>query len=155
MARDLKKFSAFDSGMRGSEKPRVSESSNGGESKQDAGTKVGEPDGEGLSAFSSGMRGSQKPPASATRGPKGGGGESKQGAGTVVDEPNGTATAKRGSQSTSASAANGAAQDAHAMDENSLELSPDHQGPEAHEDDTHINVRIPKSSIKRKAASSY
>ncbi|HLW79300.1 MAG TPA: hypothetical protein VKU44_06840 [Terriglobia bacterium] len=117
--RDLKKLSAYDSGMRGSEKPRVTESSkeSGGESKQGAGTKVGSPDGDGLAAFSSGMRGGEQP--------------RKKGAdGANAD------------QQTDQAGELGAG--------GNLEDASQQAAPEAHEDDTHINVRIPKSSIRRK-----
>ena len=73
MARDPRKNSAFDSGMRGREKPKISEahgqtmgseagSNMGGEKKQGPNAIVGDPDGvtQNDSAYSSGMRGAEK-----------------------------------------------------------------------------------------------
>jgi hypothetical protein len=68
MTRDPRKNSAFDSGMRGREKPKVADTHGdtrvndnaGGESKQAAGKTVGNPGGEDLSAYTSGMRGPEK-----------------------------------------------------------------------------------------------
>jgi len=151
MAMKLSKMSAYSSGMRGGEKPKHA---GGGESKQGEGTKVGDPDGVGLDAYSSGMRGPEKPKQKgaevATMSPTGNGGESKQAASTVVGNPKGHDTSQSVGKSLQPSAAQASAKDAHSMDENSLETSTASAYPEAEEDDTHINVRIPKASMKRK-----
>src|SRR5947209_6069291 len=110
MARDPRKNSSFDSGMRGREKPKIADSHGGtfapggttdGNSKQQAGGRIGDTTGVDLSAYTSGMRGPEKPkqkradpegsrPGSATYGQEREGtlgGESKQGPNTMVGHP--------------------------------------------------------------------
>jgi hypothetical protein len=110
MARDPRKNSAFDSGMRGREKPKVSESHGktkgaeeasrkGGEHKQGANSVVGDPDGVTHTdpAYTSGMRGMEKPKQKSASGDANMfaedgstmGGESKQGPNTIVGHPKG------------------------------------------------------------------
>jgi hypothetical protein len=147
MAKDPRKSSAYDSGLRGRETPK-----DGAGTKQGPSTKVGNPDGEGATAFSSGMRGSQKPPAKASPSQMGNGGEHCQEPGSVIGQPGGIDTAgegkRAGVQPGEMQASAGEAR--NSMDENSLERSAAGMSPEADEDDTHINIRVPKSSIRRK-----
>jgi len=154
----MKKFagknSAFDSGMRGKEKP-ASE----GESKQGPKTKVGNPDGE---LYSSGVRGNEKPKetpvedaaATLTTGDAGGAGATKQTPNSSVGVPGGQDTSK-----TVGAALGGAAAQAHTSAGykvgsagNNLESAAAGHEPSFEEDDTHLNIRVPKSSFKRKAA---
>lgn len=186
MARDPRKDSAFSSGLRGREKPKVQgahggtfgqenagTSAAGGEHKQGASTTVGNPDGVNLndSAYSSGMRGmeksSQKSGASATFGQQregSGGGENKQGPDTQVGKPDGHNDAERGpTKGVMDSHIKSAAEDAHKMGAAGSNNSTEHAASQSHptggdeagilgeEDDTHINIRIPKASLKRKA----
>lgn len=179
MGRDPRKSSAFDSGMRGREKPKISDShggtmgqqdkgSSGGESKQGAGSQVGTPDGVDLSAYTSGMRGPEKPkqkPAAsgATYGQEhegAGGGESKQGPDTRVGHPDGHNDAgmgKRAGIDSGALQAHAANAHTQGIDGNNTEDAASHAAPLGQpgilgeEDDTHINIRIPKASLKRKA----
>lgn len=128
MARDPRKNSAFESGMRGKEQAKTKAETPaaappGGGEKQTPGGKVGEPD--GASAFSSGMRGSDKPKPSMTD-------AALQSATKAVKKPgnDGANTEVAGSQ-----------------------VAP--EGPAGilgEEDDTDIYLKVPKSSITRKAA---
>jgi hypothetical protein len=170
MARDPRKNSAFDSGMRGREKPKVQAahggtmgsedgSKKGGESKQGANTVVGDPDGveHTDSAYSSGMRGAEKPKqktaaGDATMRAEDGsrmGGEDKQGPNSIVGNPSGLDTAGTGARAgVSRGAIQQSAVDAHkpGIPGNNTE-----EAIQGEEDDTHINVRIPKASLKKKA----
>jgi hypothetical protein len=176
MARDPRKNSAFDSGMRGREKPKVQESHGstavndnaGGESKQGAGKTIGTPGGVDLSAYSSGMRGIENPSRSRRRRRdlrpavrrRPGGGENKQGPNTHVGNPDGDNTAGRGArkgvhdphlQKTAHTARN-----TMGIPGNNTEAAAQQSEPEGQagilgdEDDTHINLRIPKASLKKK-----
>lgn len=162
MARDPRKNSAFDSGLRGREKPKAS--SGGGESKQGPNSTVGTPDGASVDAFSSGMRGSQKPASgAATQHVEGtAGGENKQGVNTIVGQPKGHDDAEMGPkkgvtdshfQSTAKAAHDfGVAGSNNSTEEAAGQSHPmGEEGILGEEDDTHINVRIPKASLKRKA----
>lgn len=162
MARDPRKNSAFDSGLRGREKPKAS--SGGGESKQGPNSTVGTPDGASVDAFSSGMRGSQKPASgAATQHVEGTpGGENKQGVNTVVGQPSGHDDAGQGKRAGIDSGHfQAAAKSAHDLGAAGSNNSTEHAASQSHpmgeegilgeEDDTHINVRIPKASLKRKA----
>ncbi len=177
MARDPRKTSAYESGMRGAEKPKVQSGNTGGdrggrgpagspgsESSQGAGKTVGTPNGVDQSAYMSGMRGMEKPkqksPAAATDHPSGGGGEHKQGPNTVVGEPGGHNDAGTGARAgVSAATARSRGQDAYGLGipGNNTELSaagadPGSEPIMGEEDDTHINIRVPKASLKKKAA---
>jgi hypothetical protein len=150
MARDPRGGSAFDSGMRGKQK-----ANSGGDSRttQKPGGKVGNPGGE---AFSSGMRGGEKPKQKATpdegatlaTGDQAGAGSSHQAPGSSIGVPKGQDT------STSIAAAMGGKQlqahtaDAHDADASTEQASQGHE-PSFTEDDTHVNIRVPKSSFKR------
>lgn len=169
MARDPRKNSAFDSGMRGREKPKVQaahggtmgseEASNkGGENKQAANTVVGDPDGVELnnSAYSSGMRGMEKPKQQAAESGGGsGGGESKQTPGGVVGNPDGhddAASGKRaGVNSAHMQSTAAGAHKAASNTEDAITSGQGESGILGEEDDTHINIRIPKASLKKKA----
>lgn len=183
MARDPRKNSSFESGMRGRDKPKVSsahggtmgtesDSGAGGESKQGPNKVVGNPDGVSLndSAYSSGMRGlekgKQKPASGAANkfAEEGStmGGESKQGDNTIVGNPKGEqswSSADRGpKKGVGDEHLRGAAEGAYKMGipGNNTEEAAGHKAPEGEagilgeEDDTHINIRIPKASLKRK-----
>lgn len=178
MARDPRKSSAFDSGMRGREKPRVQsgngrgeqgtkgpDGGTGGENVQGAGKTVGDSKGVGLDAYTSGMRGPEKPKQkSADAAIQSTGdnvaagnlsGSMKQGPNSVVGKPEGEnpeLTGKRsgvqdGSLQTSTSSAYKVG-----IPGNNTEAAAAGMEPSAEEDDTHINVRIPKASLKRKAS---
>lgn len=165
--RDPRKNSAFASGMRGREKPTIAgahggtygqtdSATAGGEKKQGPSTVVGDPDGVPHTdrVYASGMRGletgKQKP---AAKDGGAGGGENKQGAGTI-GTPDGTDTSGRGARA--------GVSDAHIQStaKSSRELGIPGNNTEAatseiepigaEEDDTHINVRIPKSALKKK-----
>lgn len=181
MARDPRKNSAFDSGMRGREKPKVQEAHGttkvndnaGGESKQGAGKTIGTPGGVDLSAYSSGMRGPEAPKqkrAQQGRGGTGdaeygqtdksaGGGESHQKANTTIGNPDGDNTAGRGKRAgADEGAMRNAGSDAKELgipgnntEEASQSAHPiGEAGILGDEDDTHINLRIPKASLKKK-----
>lgn len=127
MGRDSKSNSAFASGMRGREKPKIASTHGGtygqesesagadGNSKQGPGKVIGNPDGVPHTdpVYSSGMRGletgKQKPAAKdggtagtatfgQTRG-SGSGGENAQKANTMIGNPDGTDTSQSGARS--------------------------------------------------------
>jgi hypothetical protein len=182
MARDPRKGGAFESGMRGKEKPKVESGNTGGdrgargpdggagsEDRQAAGKTVGDSNGVDLSAYTSGMRGMEKPKQKgaanqASEQVKGrSGGESRQGPDAIVGQPEGHTEAGKGNRTgVSDGTARSAAQDAYAMGRNddaanSSELAAEGKEPQGdgilgEEDDTHINIRIPKASLKRKAS---
>jgi hypothetical protein len=176
MARDPRKGSAFESGMRGREKPKIADahgktvgseagSNSGGESKQGANSLVGTPDGVDLSAYTSGMRGPEQPkqkPASgaANDHPSGGGGENKQGPNTVVGEPGGHNDAGQGAKKgVNDSHLQSVAKGAHEMgipgsstEQAAIGQPEGTPGILGEEDETHINVRIPKASLRKKAS---
>jgi hypothetical protein len=185
MARDPRKNSAFDSGMRGREKPKVSDSHGGtfkpkgtsaGNEKQQAGGRIGDSTGVDLSAYTSGMRGPEAPkqkrnaeegsPAgSATYGQERNGtpgGESKQGPNTLVGRPDGRKSwssndrgPKKGVQDSHIQATAKSSHDL-GIPGNNTELASQSVEPEGEagilgdEDDTHINLRIPKASLRKK-----
>lgn len=177
MARDPRKNSAFDSGMRGREKPKVAESHGrtavndnpGAESVQAAGKTVGDPGGVDHmdSAYSSGMRGMEKPKQKSAegdankevKGPEVAG--NRQEGDTHVGEPMGHNDAERGVRhGVSEGTMRGTGEDAYHMgnDGNAVNSSeaaaeghqPSGEGILGEEDDTHINIRIPKASLKKK-----
>lgn len=177
MARDPRKNSAFDSGMRGREKPKVADSHGknavndnaGGESVQGAGKTIGEPGGidQTDSAYSSGMRGMEKPKQKAASGPgnlQPKGGEvagNRQEANSTVGDPAGHNDAGRGERKgIGDSILRSTASDAYRMgndgdavnssEEAALGHEPQGEGILGEEDDTHINIRIPKASLKKK-----
>jgi hypothetical protein len=175
MARDPRKNSAFDSGMRGREKPKVQEAHGstkvndnaGGENKQGAGKTIGTPGGVDLSAYSSGMRGIEKPKqksaadgATYGQGKEGaGGGENKQAPDTRVGNPDGHNDAARGKRhGVDEGGMRNAGSDAKKLGipGNNTEEASQSAHPEGEagilgdEDDTHINLRIPKASLKKK-----
>lgn len=184
MARDSKSNSAFASGMRGREKPKVAgshgrtmgqEEANakpGGENKQGPATTIGNPDGVDHTdpVYSSGMRGlekgKQKPAAkdggtagTATFGQARGsasGGENGQKPNTMIGNPDGTDTSQGGPRS--------GISDAHmqtagpgakeiGIPGNNTEQAAIGNAIGAEEDDTHINIRVPKKSITKKKGS--
>ena len=144
-----------------------------GNSKQGPGKVIGNPDGVSPndSAYSSGMRGletgKQKPAARAggtagtatfgqARGSKSGG-ESHQEANTMIGNPDGTDTARMEAPSGVSDAhIRGTAEEAYKLGIPGNNTEQAAQGGDpigAEEDDTHINIRVPKSSItKRKGA---
>jgi hypothetical protein len=174
MARDPRKSSAFDSGMRGKEKPKADASAtaqpdgaSGSESRQAAGKTVGDAGGVDLSAYTSGMRGREKAKqkdaaGAATQQPKAGeAGGNKQQPHSTVGKPGGHSEAGKGDRSgVSAGSARSAAADAYGMGRNDNAANSSEEAAAGHEpsgegilgeeDDTHINIRIPKSSLKRK-----
>lgn len=166
MARDPRKGGAFDSGMRGKEKAKPS---SGSENKQSAGNSVGDPRGVDLSAYTSGMRGPEKAKqkdasGSANKFAEEGstmGGESKQGPDTVVGHPKGHSDAAHGNRTgVSDGDKRSKASDAYGMGRNDNAVNSSEAAAQGHqpsgegilgeEDDTHINIRIPKSSLKKK-----
>lgn len=175
MARDPRKSGAFDSGMRGRETPKVQtgntaggargpSGSPGSESAQAPGRTVGDPNGVDLAAYTSGMRGVEKPKqkdasGSANRQPRAGeAGGNRQKPHSTVGKPGGHDDAGQGERKgVSDGALRSKAQDAYSMGGPSENLEEAAQGgdPEGNgilgeEDDTHINIRIPKASLKRK-----
>jgi hypothetical protein len=149
--------------MRGGERAQAK----GSESVQSPGKTVGEPGGVDLSAYTSGMRGPEKAKQKDATGDANkqvsgtGGGESRQGANTVVGKPAGHHEAGKGDRSgVSAGSARSAAADAYGMGRNENAANsteeaaagnePSGEGILGEEDDTHINIRIPKASLKRK-----
>jgi hypothetical protein len=162
MARDPRKSSALDSGMRGREKPKASSSS--GEAVAGPGKTIGDPDGVGLSAYTSGMRGAEKPKqkaasGAATQQPKAGeaGGNRQQPHSTVgkpgghddvgQDPGSGVSDAALRSASQAANKMGGPGEN---LEDAAQGNDPDSNGILGEEDDTHINIRIPKASLKRK-----
>lgn len=172
MARDMRKNTAFSSGMRGQEKPKISEGnvrgdaatsqpggSKGGESMQGPHTKVGDPGGVDLSAYSSGMRGAEKPKqksaeaATMSTGNSGGSGSEMQGVNTSVGNPKGEDTSRR----MGPSMGNDAAQQRVAGAEklgipgNNTEAATSQDAPMVEEDDTHLHIKVPKAAVKRRS----
>jgi hypothetical protein len=153
MKRDPRTSAAFDSGMRGKDKP-----SEGG-SKQGPKTKVGNPDGE---LYSSGMRGQEKPKeapvedgaATLATGDAGGAGSSKQAPNSSVGNPKG----EDASKAVGAVLGGGEAQAKTSagykvgIPGNNLEHAAAGHEPSFEEDDTHLNIRVPKTSFKRRGA---
>lgn len=177
MGRDPRKGAAFASGMRGREKPTIADSHGrtmgeedtgtaGGEKKQVPMGHIGNPDGVDHTdpVYSSGMRGletgkQKKAGGSAQYGQTtegSGGGENKQAPNTAVGNPDGDNTVKRGQTSGVAdSHMQSTAKDAHKLGipGNNTEQASQGEPIGAEEDDTHINIRVPKASIsKRKGA---
>lgn len=164
-------------GDRGARGP---DGSTGSESKQQAGKTVGDSNGVDLSAYTSGMRGIEKPkqksaggdPKSRTGANKFAEQGSKEQAGNR-SEPNGVRGQPSGEPSWSKddrgpkrgvadSHVRSAASDAYDLGRNENALNsteraaegkqPDGEGILGEEDDTHINIRIPKASLKKKVA---
>jgi hypothetical protein len=171
MAKDPRKMSAFESGMRGSSKPKIRsgngrgeagtdgpDGGSGSENRQQAGSTVGDAKGVGLDAYTSGMRGNEKPKqksaaaATTATGNEGGSGSSKQGANTSVGNPKGDNTAKSLGKSVDDKSLHAHTTDTYGQENNSLERDSVGLEPTAEEDDTHINIRIPKASLKRRQA---
>lgn len=172
MARDPRGGSAFTSGMRGREKPKIAgshggtmgteaDSKAGGESKQGPNAVVGNPDGVGLSAYSSGMRGSEKPTqksasGSATYGQQregSGGGENRQAPDTQVGKPDGHNDAATGERKgVTDSHLQSTVNDAKKMgiEGNNTEQAATSVGPSFEEDGEHIYAKIPKASLKKR-----
>ena len=185
MARDPRKNSAFESGLRGREKPKVESGNTGGdrgargpdggsgsESKMMAGRTVGDPNGIDHTdpAYSSGMRGLERPkqkPASggANEEPRGAVvSGNRQEANTHVGEPAGEQSWSPDDRGPKKGVNDGhlrqRAEDAYRMgnDDNAVNSSeeaaqgeePQGEGILGEEDDTHINIRIPKASLKKK-----
>lgn len=176
MARDPRKGSAFDSGMRGREKPKIADAhgktaapkgDSAGNEKQHAGGRIGDNTGVDLSAYTSGMRGPEKPkqkPAAGAanygQGSEGSaGGENRQAPDTQVGNPDGHNDAGTGKRAgVDAAGLRSAGSNAKELGVGSnLEQASQSAEPEGQagvlgeEDDTHINLRIPKASLKRKA----
>lgn len=173
MAKDPRKQSAFESGMRGSQKPKIQsgngrgeegtkgpDGGSGSENRQQAGSTVGDSKGVGLDVYSSGIRGSEKPKqksaaaATLATGNEAGKGSSKQGPNTSVGNPKGDNTAQSLGKSTDDSTLHAHASDAYKLGipGNNTEQASQGEPIGAEEDDTHINVRIPKASLKRRQA---
>lgn len=176
MSRDPRKAGAFDSGMRGREKPKIQtgntdatkgpDGGTGSESKMTPGATVGTPKGVDLSAYTSGMRGIEKPKQAAASGDanmfaeEGSkmGGENKQGPSTIVGHPSGHSDAASGARK----GIKDSALQSRVTDTRKLGIAgnnteaaaagnePSGEGILGEEDDTHINIRIPKASLKKK-----
>ena len=186
MGRDSKQNSAFASGMRGREKPKIASSHGGtmnpppthdplGNEKQEPGKSIGMPGGidHTDSVYSSGMRGleaGKQKKAQQGRGVAGdagygqseksaGGGENHQKANTTIGNPDG----ERGSANDAPlKGQQGGVDDAHirttgtkayklGIPGNNTELASSAADPiGAEEDDTHINIRVPKKSITKR-----
>lgn len=178
MGRDPRKGAAFASGMRGREKPKVADAHGrtlgeedtgtaGGEKKQVPMGHIGNPDGVDHTdpVYSSGMRGletgkQKKAGGSAQYGQTregSGGGENKQGPDTVVGNPDGDDTAKKAGVASGISDSHmqSAAKDAHKLGipGNNTEQATQGEPIGAEEDDTHINIKVPKSSIMKRKGS--
>lgn len=177
MARDPRKGSAYDSGMRGREKPKIEgnaggdrgargpSGSSGSESKQQAGKTVGDSGGVDLSAYLSGMRGNEKPKqkdaaGSANQQPGGNeAGGNRQQPHTTIGKPAGHDDAGEGaragvSQGQMRNAGDAAKKMGIAGNstENSADGSELPEGILGEDDDTHINLKIPKASIRKKVS---
>ena len=178
MARDPRSGSAFTSGMRGREKPKIAgthggtygqekEGSPGGESKQGPDKQVGNPDGVGLSAYSSGMRSNEKPTqksasGSATYGQQregSGGGENRQGPDTQVGKPDGHNDAGTGQRKgvtdghlqSTANDAKKLGVPGNNTEDAAHQVAPiGAEGILGEEDETHIYAKIPKASLKKR-----
>lgn len=181
MARDPRSGSAFTSGMRGREKPKVQgahggtygqekEGSGGGESKQGPDKQVGNPDGVNLndSAYSSGMRGMEKAKQKSASGDatygqttegSPGTNSNRQSPDTQVGNPDGHNDAGRGPRKGVADShlqSTAAASHKLGIPGNNTEAASQRVAPIGaegilgEEDDTHINIRIPKASLKKK-----
>lgn len=184
MARDPRSGSAFTSGMRGREKPKVQgahggtygqekEGSAGGESKQGPDKQVGNPDGVNLndSAYSSGMRGMEKSKQKSASGGatwgqdkegNPGTGSNRQDPDTRVGNPDGEqswSSADRGPKKgvadshlqSTAVASHKLGIPGNNTEAASQKVAPiGAEGILGEEDDTHINIRIPKASLKKK-----
>lgn len=178
MARDPRKNSAFDSGMRGREKPKVTEShgrtanpegAKGGEKVAKPHGQVGDPEGvdQNDSAYTSGMRGPERPkqkPASGAANEQPAGREAagnRADPHTTVSKPEGEENWQNDSTGPKKNVGDDhlrqTAENAYDMGipGNSTEEAAegaDHEpeGIIGEEDDTHINVKIPKASLKRK-----
>lgn len=183
MARDPRKNGAFESGMRGREKPKVQSGNTGGdrggrgpdgasgsEHHQQPGHVVGDPNGIDHmdSAYSSGMRGMERPKqklasSGANMEPDGATAPgNKQAKDTHVGEPMGHNDAERGVRhGVSESHVRGTGEDAYEMGNDGNAVNSSEAAAEGHEpsgdgilgeeDDTHINIRVPKASIRKKA----
>jgi hypothetical protein len=164
--------------MRGREKPKVQSGNGrgeqgtkgpdggaGGENTQGPGKTVGDPKGVGLDAYTSGMRGPEKPKqksvdqAMQTTGDNVAAGNlsgnRKQGPNSVVGKPEGENPEVAGKRTGVGdnqlqSSTTGAYK--IGIPGNNTEAAAAGMEPSAEEDDTHINVRIPKASLKRKAS---
>lgn len=183
MARDPRKGSAFDSGMRGREKPKIADAhgktaaavgTSAGNEKQQAGGRIGDNTGVDLSAYTSGMRGPEKPKQKSAQQGRGvggdagygqtehsaGGGESHQKANTTIGNPDGDNTAatgaRKGIQDSHLQSVAHTARNEMGIPGNNTEQAAIGQPGEGEpgilgdEDDTHINLRIPKASLKKK-----
>ena len=175
MAKSGKKNSAFLSGMRGGEKSKGVEESKtsapdaatGGEAVQGPSKEIGDSAGVDLPAYTSGMRGIEKPKQKSgnaatlsSEDPDGGPAKhiapNKQAPGTVVGDPEGVVgeghdhipmSMSEGQKRSDASAAYKMAKPGAGM---SLESPIVNDVPQLDEDDTHINVKIPKSSLGKR-----
>lgn len=181
MARDPRKGSAFESGMRGREKPKSSSTNAGeaaysgqgapkvgsgpGESIAGPGKTIGDPNGVDLSAYVSGMRGNEKPKqkdasGSANQQPGGGAaGGNRQDPHSTVGKPGGHDDAGQGARAgVSQGQMRNSGDDAKKMGiagnstENAADGSELPEGILGEDDDTHINLKIPKSSIRKKVS---
>jgi hypothetical protein len=166
------KNSAYESGMRGAQKPKVqsgngqgeagtmgNDGAAGGESSQAPGKTIGDPKGVGLDAYSSGMRGVEKPkqksPDAATQatGDQSGSGSSLQGANTSVGIPKGDNSEQQtvGKSLADAEAEKrGTSAYKLGVPGNNTEHAAAGHEPSFEEDDTHFNIRVPKTSFKRR-----
>lgn len=178
MARDPRKNSSFESGMRGREKPKVADAHGGtaaasggtdGNSKQKPGGRIGDNTGVDLSAYSSGMRGPEKPKQKSASGDANygqsregsSGGENRQAPNTRVGQPDGHNDAGRGKKhGVDEGGMRNAGSDAKKIgipgnntEQAAVSVEPvGEAGILGDEDDTHINLRIPKASLKKKAS---
>lgn len=197
MARDPRGNSAFSSGLRGREKPKVADAhgktwgqedegkseqvDGGGVTKQGPDRFVGNPDGVNLndSAYSSGMRGMETAKQKSAGGDPGGSSganmfaekgsprqpENKQLPNSVVGQPSGEQSwsgSDRGpKKGVGDEHLRGKASDAYELGNDGNAVNSSEQAAEGHvhsdgegilgeEDDTHINIRIPKASLKKK-----
>lgn len=177
--RDARKGAAFASGMRGREKPKVADAHGStknpaptenplGNERQEPGKSIGAPGGVDHTdpVYSSGMRGlesgkQKKAGGSAQYGQTSegkGGGENKQGPDAFVGNPDGDNTAKKSGPASGIGDEHlrSAAKGAYKMGipgNNTEQAATGGEPIGAEEDDTHINIRVPKHSItKRKGA---
>jgi len=183
MARDPRKNSAFASGMRGKDKPKVEgntggdrgargpDGSSGSESKQTGGKTVGDSAGVDLSAYTSGMRGIEKPKqkdaateatyGQTREGKSQGAGSTKQGPDRFVGNPDGEQSwssddtgPKKGIKDAvlqkKVTSTRGLGIPGNNTEAAAAGHQPSGEGILGEEDDTHINIRIPKASLKKK-----
>ena len=162
MAKDPRKMSAFESGMRGRETPKTKRAA--GKANGEADLKLVQDTAPGKAdAYSSGMRGmeteSSKSPDTVPAGAPRRRAEDKTDPAAAaastfsdVEESDLPAGSDGHGQTMSSETARGRAEAAYQLGTpgNNTEAAAAGDQPWAEEDDTHINIRVPKASLKKK-----